>query len=442
MMVSVLTQLGLETRKPAEEILEHLLPREKVATEWRKGQQLLGKSPRTSDIVSRNAGRIAIEVASNLGICGILQRGALHADQSLRTESVRYSYNLWQRDPDRGFVILEELARQAVDGFLPNLLALESTFGLSSVIFFEHYQDQSILARLQNIWRGIIATLLHIREGNSHQEGVIQAFLRERIFSFVSGVAFRLLRDVPANDVFDTYQLEAFFHISAEEKKLYRRLVRYINISDLYAIEQMKYDYFQAIKKNYLLFIAVTEVGLVARSCHTPLSFLPFIKELFDEAKSDQAAYTYLGQITYVLENILNRNILSGEPVLDEIFKFFIEAVETSQEYYIRNPASLAYPASEVPQTLFLGPYTLRYHYKTGIVKTPLLEMRIQNALASNNLLFCNQLITVELNFIAILWRKPRIALEVLKLFSNSGHPEIDEMIQAFLSRLKVRYPD
>ncbi len=356
--------------------------------------------------------------------------------------SVRYSYNLWQRDPARGFAILEEVARQAVHGFLPNMLALESTFGLSVVIFFEHYQDQAILTQLQHIWRRIITSLLYIREGNSHQKGVIQAFLRERIFSFVSGMVFRLFRDAPANDILNAHELEAFFRVSAEERKLYRRLVHYMNISDVYTREQMRHDYFQAIKKSNLLFIVVTEVGLLARSCDAPLSFLPFVRELFDEAKSDQAAYVYLGQITYVLENILNRSILSGDPVSDEIFKFFVEAVETSQEYYIRHPASLPYPASEAPQTLLLGPYILHYHCKTGVVKTPLLEMRIRDALASGNLPFFNNLTTTELNFIAILWHRPHIALEVLELFLNSGHPKIDAMIQAFLSRLKVRYPD
>jgi len=193
----------------------------------------------------------------------------------------------------------------------------------------------------------------------------------------VFGIAFRLMREIPANDIFDTYNLEAFFHLSTEEKSLYRRLVCYMNISDSYAIEQMKGDYFQALKKNNLLFIVVTVVGLVARSCHTPLSFLALLKELFDESKSDPATFIYLGQITWVLENILNRNILSGDPILDEIFTFFVEAVETSQEYYIRDPTSLSHPASEAPQALFLGPYTLHYHNKTGIVKTTLLEMRI-----------------------------------------------------------------
>ncbi len=46
------------------------------------------------------------------------------------------------------------------------------------------------------------------------------------------------------------------------------------------------------------------------------------------------------------------------------------------------------------------------------------------------------------MNFIATLWHRPRIALEILGLFFNSEHSEIDGMIQAFLSRLKAHYPD
>lgn len=442
MMVSVLTQLGLDSPAIVEEILKKLMPQEKKATEWRKGRWLLGKSSQPSDIVSRNAGRIAIEVARNVGIHWVLQRGALHEDQSLRAATMRYTYTLWLRDQAGGFVILEYLATQAVRGILPNMLALESALGLSATIFFEHYQDKSVLVRLQRIWRGIIASLLHDREGKNSLERAIRAFLRERIFSLVSSTAFRLLREAPSNDIFNLRELEAFFRASEEEKALYQRLVQYIDVHGPYARERMEYDYHQAIKRNNLLFILVTDMGLIAHICHAPLSFLPFVRSLFDEAKSDQVSYAYLGQITNVLENALNRCMLGGAPELDEVFDLYVKATETSQEYYASYPALIRNRTAEAPQTFFLGPYTLHHHYKTGIAKTPLLEKRIQDALASKDLFFFKRLIGTELDFIAMLWHRPRLALEVVELFFDSHHPEIDEMIRAFLSRLKIRYPD
>ena len=338
MMVSVLTQLGLDSPEIVEEILKKLIPQEKKATEWRKGQWLLGESSQTSDMVSRNAGRTAIEVASNLGMCEFLQRGALYADPSLRTESVRHSYILWQRDPIRGFVILEELTRQAIRGLLPNILAFESVLGLSAAIFFDHYQDKSVLARLQRVWRGIIAALLHVRAGRSYPERVIRAFLRERIFSLVYSTAFRLLHESPSNDIFDLRELEAFFRASEEEKALYQRLVQYIDVYGTYAREQMEYDYHQAIKRDNLLFLLVTDMGLIAHMYHAPLSFLPFVRSLFYEAKIAPVS-DYLGQITNILENVLSRSILNGAPELDEVFDFFVKAAETSQEHYTHYPS-------------------------------------------------------------------------------------------------------
>src|SRR6266566_1696831 len=145
MMVNVLITLGLDDPEPVEGILRNLVPQEKQATEWRKGRQLVRKTPEALDVPSRNAGRIAVEVASSLGIAWVLQRAALQEDQSLRTAAVRYSYYLWQHDQAQGFAILEHLVQHAVSGFLPNLVAFEAAFGLSLTIFFDHSRDEAML---------------------------------------------------------------------------------------------------------------------------------------------------------------------------------------------------------------------------------------------------------------------------------------------------------
>src|SRR5204862_7223427 len=93
----------------------------------------------------------------------------------------------------RGFEILEYLAAQAVQGVLPNMAALESALGLSVVIFFDHYQDRSVLSRLQSIWRVVIAKLLRIQEEGNRGGGVVRTFIREQLISLVSRVAFRQL---------------------------------------------------------------------------------------------------------------------------------------------------------------------------------------------------------------------------------------------------------
>src|SRR2546421_4892601 len=130
MMVNVLITLGLDDPEPVERILRNLLPQEKRATELQKIRQVVSKSAEAPDIV--NARKIAIEVASNLGISWVLQAAALQADPTIRAVAVRYTFHLWQHDREKGFHILEYVAQNAIHGLIPNLPAFEATMGWSA----------------------------------------------------------------------------------------------------------------------------------------------------------------------------------------------------------------------------------------------------------------------------------------------------------------------
>src|SRR5205823_5468789 len=144
---------------------------------------------------------------------------------------------------------------------LPNFTAFESTMGLSAVIFFEHFNDETVRGRLQSIWREVIAKILHIREESSRWERAMWAFLRERIFSFVIVVAFGLLREFPDYNIITDQGLEAFFQLGTAEKALYRRLIQYIDVAGNYSREQMENDYYAVIKINNLFLIFVEQMG-------------------------------------------------------------------------------------------------------------------------------------------------------------------------------------
>jgi len=214
----VLITLGLDDPEPVERILRNLLPQEKRATELQKIRQVVSKSAEAPDIV--NARKIAIEVASNLGISWVLQRTALQADPTIRAVAVRYTFHLWQRDREKGFQILEYVAQNAIHGLIPNFTAFESTMGLSAAIFFEHFNDETVRGRLQSIWREVIAKILHIREESSRLGDFFREFLRERLLSFVITVIFRLLNDFSSYSFVNYAGFEAFFHLEAAQKAL------------------------------------------------------------------------------------------------------------------------------------------------------------------------------------------------------------------------------
>lgn len=444
MMVNVLITLGLDDPEPVEGLLKNLVPQEKQATEWRKGRQLVRKTPEALDVPSRNAGRIAVEVASSLGLAWVLQRAALQEDQSLRTASVRYSYYLWQHHQMQGFAILEHLAQEAVSGFLPNMVAFEAVFGLSLTIFFDHSRDEAVLRRLQSIWRRIIAKLLGLREKAGQWESIVRARIRESLFSFITTLAFRILREHPWYSMVNDQSLEAFFQLGSTEKALFLRLVDYLDVQGSYSREQMEKDFLTAISMSDMLIYLVADSGLLAHGIASPQTFLTVLKKLFETAKGDARAYPYLADITDTLHIMLLH-----DPQLDEVFAFFIEAAEVCHTYYARYPQALRSSSYGSAEALYLGPYMCIQYLRTGSVRSTWLENILQAAFSRGDTAFFETLITHELTYAGIGRQKPRIALDALALFfkdlmempaeSNHGTRQV---MQAFLAHLRLYYPD
>jgi hypothetical protein len=260
MMVNVLVTLGREEQ--VDGILKRLLPQEKEASEVQKLRRVMKKAAKESAIAFRHAGRIAIEVASTLGITWVLQEASLREDPSLRTEAVRYSYYLWQRDwqrdrPEAAFAVLEYVAAKATAGVIPDSRAFESVFGLSVIIFFKHHKDAEVLNSLQRIWSSMIATFFRIHEGSSPWKARVGDF-RDRIVGFVISLAFRLFSLLPSYNMVSYEALEAFFNLGTREKALYRRLVHYFDVKGEYTQSQMERDYLEAIQIDNVLIMLTT----------------------------------------------------------------------------------------------------------------------------------------------------------------------------------------
>src|SRR5205085_2244000 len=191
---------------------------------------------------------------------------------------------------------------------IPNFTAFESTMGLSAVIFFDHFTDETVRGRLQSIWREVIAKILHIREETSRLGDLFREFLRERLLSFVITVILRLLNDFPSYNFVNYPGFEAFFHLKAAQKTLYRNLVHYMNVEGNYSREQMEHDYLEVLKTNNLRLVAAEQTSLVTQACYAPLEFLPLLKKLFEEAKKDVISYPHLFYIAQITSSVLDRD--------------------------------------------------------------------------------------------------------------------------------------
>jgi hypothetical protein len=447
MMVNVLIEL--DSQEQVEGILRNLIPQEEQVGEWQKIRYLMSKPAEKADPQTRNARKIAVEVASTLKLGPVLQTAALHTDPETRAMAVRYSYYLWQRDRDAGFAVLQYLADKATTGMVPNCLSLESIFGLSLIIVGDSYQDneasRKVLSRLQGIWQGMIAKLFYMREGDSRWKGAARDFIRERIIAFVIAHLLSLLRELPPNNMMNYDAVEAFFRLKPADKALYKRLVRYFDVEGDYSREQMKEDYFAALKiDNVLMRLAVT-MGLIAHAWanHDHFhDFLPFLKNLFEAAERDVATYPYLRVIYNVPISLLQRGKY-GKPEYDEIFRFFVQTARTCRKCYVQHPEKYQGEAGgPPPQAPGIGTYINFQYRREKTVKTPWLRARIQTALKRPDLKLFEFLLSSEFPDQAISQHTPEAVLDALELFFRSGNAEITKMIQVFLSRLRLYYPD
>jgi hypothetical protein len=238
---------------------------------------------------------------------------------------------------------------------------------------------------------------------------------------------------------------EAFFHLDAAQKALYRRVVHYMDVEGNYSREQMEHDYLEVLKTNNLLLVSVEHTSLVAQACHAPLAFLPFLKKLFEEAKKDVNSYPHLSYIANSVSSILDR-----DPMIDEVFDFMVYVIEVGQEVYVRYPQTLPGTPCKAPEAINLAPYTYHQHRRENTLRTDWFERRIEKALSQHKPAYFDVLLNRELSVVGIEAQSPRIALDALELFfqrimkapAENGNAEIRQLILSFLARLRVHYPD
>lgn len=440
LMVGVLNKLGGEDLAQFEAILRSLIPPRVESSALQKAWQLIQKPQIVTDVRTRNSKKIAIEAASNMGVFLPLQTAALDTDPTIRTAAIRYIFHLWRRNPDRGFEVLGRLARDATRSFIPDLAAIESVFGLSLIILFDHHRDKLVLGKLQDIWREIIAKLLSVRENEGHLSKVLRDFIRERLFAAATTVAFRLIRELP-QERGSNPDLEEFFRLDPAKRSLYRNIPQYLDLNGDYSKEEMERDFMSVLEIRDWVIEGVARPALSIHLIGAPVEFLPFLKKLFDEALKDPLPNPYVGGVIFALTSVLDRDPWENQGIFD----LFVHALDIYQQYskkHSQTPGVDPSWAYCVKEARFIGAYILYQGQRIGTIRTNWLEDRLGTALAENNVQFFEHLLGVELPFVAIEMRRPRLALEALALAFNTPSAEIHGMIQVFLSRLRVHYPD
>ncbi|HEX9037700.1 MAG TPA: hypothetical protein VF808_12000 [Ktedonobacterales bacterium] len=444
LMVDSLISFGADQPEHIGVTLRELLPLSKQRSTFQRIRQLALKPPESSGVGVRagrraavNARKIAIEVASILELPDVLRDAARDVDPTVRTTAVRYAYQLWRRNQERGFVLLDRIAEDATPGLIPDAVALESFVGFSLIIFFDHLHDTEALKRLQRIWHNAIGRLLGIDQSANRLSAWLRDAIRQRVYAIAVSLAFRLLHDFGEFNPMSVARVDAFFQLSQEQKQLYRRLVDYLDVDGRFSEADVESDYLAALQIRNIVVEAVAELGLSARLTRNPNGYLPFIKRLFAEVESNPVPNAWRNNLTYCLAWALDKH-----PEIDEVFDFFMYAMEKCQAYYSEGDNRKASSTTDAPDAEFLGHYIVAQYARAGTVQTPWLMQKMESARERKSLEFFKSLIESHLPQVGIEKRQPEAALNTLALVLRYEDEEITKMTSAFLAHLRIYYPD
>lgn len=452
MMVAVLTDFGREYRMKVTTFLEQFLPSSQRLHPVQSVLNRVKQWRSRPDTGLQHAQKIAVEVASHLNLPTLLESASMHHDPAIRSTAVRYSYYLWQRDAQAGRELLQCLARTGVAEKIPNLAALESGFFLALSILFEDVDNHETLSHLQQVARYVIDRFLGIHETAPKHKNWLNVLLkREGLFMLVVNGVLSLYAQMPRNETLgkpSMRDLDVFFRVDENVKKVYRRLIRYINPETSAAIpfEEMERDFFAVLPlRHNLLLDGLTVIALLVQTIPTPHKSLPFLKRLFHEAQTfppTTFATDKWNMPIHIVIGVIN-NLLDLDPTLDEVFKFHVHTINVCQEYSVTEP-SKAYPNVDRYTSTAQNVAQYLYHQfrRTGNVKTTWMQSRIDTALEHHSLPFFETLIGQELHIVGIQKRTPQAALDTIALFFNRRTPEIEQLLLAFLIRLRVYYPN
>jgi hypothetical protein len=234
MMVAVLSAYGGEKVEATKCVLEELIKAERregfVNRLLRRGQGL--------GLREKNAKKVAIEVAEDVGDCDILNKAARDANPTVRTHAARHVYHLWKRDANegrfsearnRGLRVLGSLIPHLRNSIgLPNANVWKSSLGIGFPIFMDACQEHSgspALDEFQEICQRGFSKLLFI--GEERKAGFVQARIRDWVLSVGIDFVVNWLVRLPKYSAGNARELAAFFDLPQEDQDRILELVPY-----------------------------------------------------------------------------------------------------------------------------------------------------------------------------------------------------------------------
>ena len=254
---TVLVECAQENRQVVNEVLHSLYPI---------------PSKRKLTGTEENQVITAVEVASKLKMCEILEDALRSKSQRLRDRAIVRSYSLWREESEVGLNILERMIGQiSMMTLFRERELIESSAWLSVMMLLRHFEDSEIARSLQNLWRPVIERFLLYNPNSSRGEAIKSSF-RKGILRLSINTFWRLAWDIPSRySILNLPELQEFYRFPKWVKDKALDLTVFLDpeYSDMQLLEEELLELFslevQGVKLNNALLKLVIDYVLVTQ---------------------------------------------------------------------------------------------------------------------------------------------------------------------------------
>jgi hypothetical protein len=422
MIVSVLTDFGQENRVDVTPLLEKLV----------RARQKTSLGSFEENEANKTAKRIAMEVASRLGILSVLEIAADDSSHTIRVVATRQIYYLWNRNKEQGFSILRKIGGKARSRWgWPNARILETFFGVSFLIFFQNYEDKEITETLRLITREVIKQLFFV-SGNT--VGLVLPLIRAWVLKLTIRFATSFGK-ITRYNVVNATELGAFFELPDEEQQRLERFLPYLNRQRT-DIEAIKDDLLAAVQTGDVLISYAIYHLLISQSIPNWQKVKPLVEEFFNIGMNntiqDHIPHVIVPQMLNVPAGICMTQKMYDEDALD-LYQ------ELTKKFYNTSKGQ-----SHGKYGVYFSTYlsTMAFLFgKNDDIEKSLWVQECLKAIKEQDEKYLLDLVW-DLGNLALGFERPDLALRAARFLLLVDIASVNSAFINFLAQVKIRYPD
>lgn len=448
-LITAMTRFGEKDFDAASECVKRLageltpLPRNIFEALWRLVPLTRDRIPEPS-----MEQQIAIEAAAALEMIEFLAQAAADVSPKLRGAAALHTFYLWQKQPEKGFQVLDQLSQNVSRFNIPNLGAAESILAMSGAILGQGSHDEESLGTLLAVGRKALRKLLLLGDAKLENVGPGRVALRSikvglfhrRVLGSLLGFVIRMITGWRGHAGANMESLGHVFTLTSEQKARLQSLIPYLDRDERNL--GARYDDLITMENSGDQISAVAaEMIMLVHGTSSTEETLPLLIRWKEDALRTIPPEPWAGAIPH------NAWLIAQRPGkrIRELRDIVEESVQTIQNDPDRWSLSAQQKAPvynpKYPRTMGLAQLAgITYEFQ-GNVESPLLSKYLERAKAEQDEEYLTLFVTEDLTVLFELGCL-RAALQALELITDYNGKKFRTAAVEFLVRARRHDPD